>query len=150
MELKTKLLDPTGRVIRIREDDDRGERFPIIQGGPASCAGIGLYTEVFRTENMERARRGHITFTVDLSVNDASTFGSLFLEVNVIGYVNGAAQVVEYLTMDQNTLGEYEWAEPESFSNIALEVRQNIDGVVAATTIGITYLRLNVAGAYWR
>ena len=147
--LHRKFVDASGRII-IRETDDRGERFPIIQSGPAQCSGIEDFTEVFRTESMERARRGHITFTVDLRTNEAFGLTSLLLEVNVVGYVGGASQVLQYVTMDANALGEFEWEDPESYSAIAMEVRQNLDGVNDDSVVGIDYLRLNVAGAYWR
>jgi hypothetical protein len=150
-ERRETITDATGRVIRVRDLDDRGERFPIIQGAPASCAGIGVFTEVFKTESMERARRGHLTYSIDVHLNDSRTWSNLYLEVNVIGYIaGGPPSVVQYTTIDVNILGEFEWLEPDSFSNIGIEVRQNLDGVVDGQTNGIDWLRLNVQGAYWR
>lgn len=145
------IKDPTGRVIRTRDVDDRGERFPVIQTAPVNARGLGDFQEIFRTENMERARRGHVVFSFDATYDDtARTFSNLYLEVNVIGYVGNAGTLVQYCTLDTNSLGEFEWFDPETFSNLAFEVRQNIDGVNTASVTGIISCTFNVQGAYWR
>lgn len=147
-----KIEDPTGRHIRTRVIDDRFERYPIIQSAPVNARGSGPeFLEVFRTESMERARAGHVVFSFDATYDDATrTFANLYLEVNVLGYVGSAATLLEYVTIDSNALGEFEWDHPESFSNLAFEVRQNIDGVVTPVTTGIVSCTFNVQGAYWR
>ena len=149
--MNDKILDPTGRHIRTRTIDDRGERFPIIQSAPVQALGFGDFQEIYRTENMDRARRGHVVFSFDAVYDDATRlFAMHMLEVNVIGYVGNAATLIEYVTLDVNALGECQWFDPETFSNIAFEVRQNIDGVNTADTTGIDSCTFNVQGAYWR
>lgn len=150
--MSEKIKDPTGRVIRTRELDDRFELFPLNMSAPANARGTGTdFVEIWRTPAMERARAGHVVFSFDLTVDDATRlFANAFLEVNVIGYVGNAGTVVQYSTIDVNSLGEFEWDEPETFSNLGFEVRQNIDGVVTPDTTGIVSLFFNVQGAYWR
>lgn len=131
-------------------DDDSGERFPLTQSAPAECLGIGTFTEVWRSETLERARRGHVAFSVDVRAAIHGLPFRLSLEVNVIGYVQGFGQLVLYTTIDHNNPGEYEWSEPETFSALAMEVRQNINGVNSDATTQLLAVRLNVAGAYWR
>ncbi len=146
------LKDPTGRVIRTRELDDRFERFPIIMTAPVNAMGTGpAFQEVWQSEGMERARAGHVTFSFDAQYDDTTRlFSLLCLEVNVIGYVGNTPTLVLYTTIDQNGLGEYEWDDPDTFSKIAFEVRQNIDGVNTPDTTGIDACTFQIQGAYWR
>lgn len=146
------LKDSTGRHIRTRELDDRFERFPIIMVAPVNARGTGpAFQEVWKTEGMERARAGHVTFSFDAQYDDTTrTFSNLYLEVNVIGYVGNTPTVVLYTTLDMNGIGEFEWDDPDTFSNLAFEVRQNVDGVVTGSVVGIVSVTFNVQGAYWR
>ncbi len=151
MKGEQTIVDGTGRVIRTRDVDDRGERFPIIMTQAVNVRGIGAFNEVYRTESMERARRGHVVFSFNAEYDDvARTFANLYLEVNVVGYVGNAGTVVEYVTIDTNSLGEFEWDEPDTFINLGFEVRQNIDGVNTASVVGIDSSLFTVQGSYWR
>jgi hypothetical protein len=146
------IKDGTGRVLRTRELDDRFELFPIIMTAPVNARGTGTdFQEVWRTADMQRARAGHVTFSFNAEYDDVTrTFANLYLEVNVLGYVGNSATVVMYTTIDMNTLAEFEWDDPETYSNLAFEVRQNIDGVVTPVTTGIVSCFFNVQGGYWR
>lgn len=148
MDVFREVQDPSGRVV-VREIDDRGESFPIVQSAPANVRGLDVFQEVFRTESMARARRGQITFNIDTILTD-SFGGFLMVEVNVVGFVGGASEVLQYCTIDPNQLAEFRWEEPQSYSAIALEARQNVNGVNTSDTTGITQLRLNISGRYWR
>ena len=147
-----KIKDPTGRLIRTRELDDRCELYPVVMTAPVNAMGTGTaFQEVWRSTGMERARAGHVVFSFVAEYDDVTRlFSNLFLEVNVIGYVGNTPEVVLYVTLDPNSLGEFQWDTPDTFSNLAFEVRQNVDGVVTPDTTGIVSLNLNVQGAYWR
>ncbi len=145
------IVDSNGRHIRTRTIDDRFEKYPIIMAAPVNCLGIGDFQEVWKTEGMDRARAGHVLFSFDATYDDtARLFSNLYLEINVVGYVGSTPELLLYVTLDSNSLGEFEWDDPDTFTALAFEVRQNVDGVNTADTTGITRLTLNVQGAYWR
>jgi hypothetical protein len=135
-----------------RDQLGRFDRFPIVMTQAVNVKGGGTdFTEVWRTENMERARRGHVTFGFLATFDDvARTFSNLFLEVNVVGYVGNTGTVVMYTTIDVNSLGEFSWEDPETYTALSFETRQNIDGVNTPSGVGIVTSVFSVQGSYWR
>lgn len=144
------IKDSSGKVVRTRDVDDRGERFPIFQVKPAACLGIVGFTEVFRL-NIVRARRGQLILTLDLNADvTTAAFINAWLDVRIVGWVGGAGQILDFFTLDRFGMADFSWDDPESYEAISVEVQQNIDGINTATAPGLRQMNLNVGGAYWR
>jgi hypothetical protein len=83
---------------------------------------------------------------------DAAFLGQfVFIELNVIGYVASAPQVLMRTAMDSNTnLVTFRWDVPETYGALGIEARQNVNGQPSGDPTGIVDLNFSVAGTYWR
>ena len=141
--------DPTGRVT-IVETDDRDTPFPVLVSSQISVRGIPAFSELVRIP-LERARRGHIMLSASVQLNASFVAQYVFMEVNVIGYVASAPQVLMRAAMDRNSnLITFAWDEPECYSSLGIEARQVVNGIPSGDATGIDVLGFSVAGTYWR
>lgn len=141
--------DPSGRVT-IQETDDRDCPFPIIVSQPTIVRGIAAFSELVRIP-LERARRGHLLLSAAVRTNAAFLAQFVFIELNIIGYVASAPQVLMRTAMDSNTnLVTFRWDVPETYGALGIEARQNVNGQPSGDTTGIVDLNFSVAGTYWR
>jgi hypothetical protein len=143
------IRDPSGRVT-ITETDDRDTSFPIIVSQPVNVRGIAQFSELVRIP-LERARRGHLILSASVRTNLLFLAQFVFIEVNVVGYVASAPQVLMRSAMDSNSnLVTFHWDVPETFGSLGIEARQNVNGRPSGDTTGIDDLNFSVAGSYWR
>jgi hypothetical protein len=141
--------DPSGRVT-IVETDDRGSPFPIIVSQPVNVRGIAAFSELVRIP-MERARKGHLLLSALVRTNGLFLAQFVFVEINVVGYVASAPQVLMRTALGANTnLVTFSWDEPDTYGSLGIEARQNVDGQPSGDTAGIDDLNFSVAGTYWR
>lgn len=140
---------PDGRVT-IVETDDRDTPFPIIVSSQISVRGIPAFSELVRIP-LERARRGHLLLSASVQTNAAFVSQFVFIEVNIVGYVASAPQVLMRAAMDGNSnLISFAWDEPECYSSLGIEARQVVNGIPSGAATGIDVLGFSVAGTYWR
>jgi hypothetical protein len=140
---------PDGRVT-IVETDDRDTPFPIIVSSQISVRGIPAFSELVRIP-LERARRGHLLLSASVQLNPGFVAQFVFMEVNVVGYVASAPQVLMRAAMDRNSnLVSFAWDEPECYSSLGIEARQVVNGIPSGDATGIDVLGFSVAGTYWR
>lgn len=141
--------DPSGRV-RVVESDDRGMPFNLFQSQPASVLGIPTLSEVLRLE-MEHARRGHLYISSNIVTTAAFTGQYVAIAYTVVGYRGSAGSVLFRSGLaGAFNLAEFKWDEPETYSSLAVEARQIVDGAGSSVVTGITVLTLSVFGTYWR
>jgi hypothetical protein len=142
-------VDPTGRV-RIIEKDDRGQPFSLFQSQPASVLGVGAFSEVLRLE-MLRARRGQLFLAASIFTTTAFTNQYVAIAYNVVGFLGAAGSVLMRSGLTNTfPIASFEWEEPETYSALAIEARQIVDGVPSAVQTGIQTLNLTCYGFYWR
>jgi hypothetical protein len=146
----TEATGPGGVRVRIVENDDRGQPYPLIQSQPANILGMSVYQEVVRLE-MVRARMGQIFVSASIATTAAFTGQYVAIGYNVVGYLGSAGSVLLRSGLSNTfNLAAYTWEEPESYSSLAIEARQIVDGLPSGVTTGITVLSLAIAGTYWR
>lgn len=137
-------------VVTIVEKDDRGQPYALIQSQPANVLGLGVFSELVRIP-LTRARRGHLLLSGNVQTSGAFPGQYVAIEINVVGFV-GAAPTRLYATALTNlfNLVAFGWEEPETYSSLAFEARQIVDGQPSFVSTGITLLTFTIAGTYWR